>query len=351
MSSRVIIIGAGASYGHGVKGASQPPLGTGFFEGPIAKEILTDYSDFFGYLSSTLYLEDLSEIDIEELAETVQGSWELSVYDRQEIEAQFGISFCAGGPKMMLRGYIVDHVWLSTKWLSNASCPFHEELFKKMLSPNDAVISFNYDLIADVALKKLGLWSESSGYFGNQCFVRLLKPHGSLNWFKNSSDGSNRIEIAWLEDALRGARNSDDCDRTIIGVIPKIGAALDRDDHAIGFAEAAAIEPSYCLPLAVLPTSKKDFIELTFGQLATVWKQMKQIIKEASEVIAVGFSFRDRHFNQLLLESIKQRTEPLKLKLVCPSKVSEPGERLLSVPKLDVIRFKCTLEKYVESLE
>jgi len=351
MSMRVIILGAGASYGHGVKGESQPPLGTGFFEGQIATKIMKNYSGLIDYLSHTLYIEDLSKIDIEELAETVKGSWELNVYNRREIEEKFGTSFCAGGPPIMLRGYIVDYLFLSTQWLSYASCPFHEKLFTKMLAPDDVVINFNYDLIADVTLKRLGLWSETSERFKEPGSVHLIKPHGSLNYFKYSTDGSDRIQIASIDDALRGARESESCDRTFIGVIPKLGEALGRDDPARGFAEAAAIDPSYCLPLVVLPASKKDFIELAFGQMANAWKRIKNIIRDASEVIAIGFSFRDRHFNQLLLESINHRTEHLKMILVSPAKLSGPGERILSSPKLDVIQVMDTFEEYVGNLD
>lgn len=359
MRSRAIILGAGASHGHGVRGEPEPPLGTGFFQGPIADTVLEDYLDLTEYLRDTFQLTDLSGTDIEKLAEWVQGSWTLPIYEQQEIERRFGASFRAGGPPYMLRGYIVDHVWSATKWLARCSCPFHERLFRTTLSPGDTVIDFNYDLIADVTLKRLGFWDETVGYFERrppwsrkvQSIVRLLKPHGSLNWFKDNDfwDRLPSIHVAALDDALRGARDRESSNRAFIGIIPRLGSALARDDDSRGFAEAAAVDPSFLLPLAILPASKKDFAELAFGELKNVWQQIQQTIEGASDLIAVGYSFRDPHFNQVLLEGLRQRIEPLNFVVVSPSKLGEPGSQVFQSPKLVHTFFRGTLEDYLSS--
>ncbi len=78
----------------------------------------------------------------------------------------------------------------------NRHCIYHEKLFQ-MLSQEDTVISFNYDEIADYTLLNMEKLDERS--FSNLGFkgvyiakkyphsdpVRLIKLHGSLNWFYN----------------------------------------------------------------------------------------------------------------------------------------------------------------------
>lgn len=88
-------------------------------------------------------------------------------------------------------------------------CEFHNRL-AAALQPKDAVISFNYDCLMDVALKNYGgrRWDPSVGYGlritrGASAWrnwgpgrtattpIRLLKLHGSLNW--RGRDGSSLL--------------------------------------------------------------------------------------------------------------------------------------------------------------
>ena len=91
-------------------------------------------------------------------------------------------------------------------------CKYHRALVDA-LQPGDSIISFNYDCVIDDALRTYGdgKWSAKHGYhFGGivpkdwECWspntvvgpkktIRLLKLHGSLNWFPFSSP--DRVDL------------------------------------------------------------------------------------------------------------------------------------------------------------
>jgi hypothetical protein len=345
--SKIIILGAGASHGHGVQNELRPPLANGFFNDTVEKSILTQYSDLMNYLERTvgLTVNELGQTDVEQLSALIEGSWRMGIYDTQHILRRFGASFRAGGPPLMLQSYVIDQVFLSTRWLRSHSCPLHDKLFTVLLEHGGTVMTFNYDLIAEVSLKRLGMWNDSDGYFrttSSPSDVILLKPHGSLNWFKKSLGGVDSISAMSVEEAL--SRDG------FVAAIPKLGRALGREDKMRGFAEGAATDPTYSLPFAVLPTPSKDFKELSFGQLETVWRCISRAFEDAKEVIAIGFSFRDEHFNQILAESVSFRHEPLKMLIVTPSNLSQQASRLRTLPGLILSNFQGTLSDFVTTL-
>jgi hypothetical protein len=78
--------------------------------------------------------------------------------------------------------------------LPNCLCDYHAKLFS-LLEPDDVVVSFNYDEVADYTLHAIGRLTPRSldnlGFtdyvfpndsYSNEC-VRLLKVHGSMNWW------------------------------------------------------------------------------------------------------------------------------------------------------------------------
>src|SRR5882724_1588405 len=106
--------------------------------------------------------------------------------------------------------------------------PFPEtpllSLFIEQLAPDDAIITFNYDLVVETALYKRRLWNPSDGYglefkgtetvsesskFKTQ--ICLYKLHGSLNWDTSAVGLSyyyddNKPIFPGFEDKLRPSR-------------------------------------------------------------------------------------------------------------------------------------------------
>ena len=59
--SRVLILGAGASFGHGVLKEPRPPLSAGFFSHPLTVSLAGDYEDLFQYIRDTVGIDVLSK--------------------------------------------------------------------------------------------------------------------------------------------------------------------------------------------------------------------------------------------------------------------------------------------------
>jgi len=96
---------------------------------------------------------------------------------------------------------------------------FHQALFRR-LQPDDAIVSFNYDIVADQALSRMGevSWNPEVGYGVKATgkiekwrvadrteapdgeTVYLLKMHGSLNW-RESKDESIELTAAPFDPA------------------------------------------------------------------------------------------------------------------------------------------------------
>jgi hypothetical protein len=111
------------------------------------------------------------------------------------------------------------------------------------LRNGDAVISFNYDVLIDEALSRLGRgkWKADCGYglklvdgvdswsaaptpgpFPRKEYVRLLKPHGSLHWaVLDKTEKRLRLETdAYAERPAKGNIIPPTWDKTILGEWP-----------------------------------------------------------------------------------------------------------------------------------
>lgn len=350
---RVLILGAGASHGHGVKRAQRPPLARGFFEHRRFMELSKHYSPLLRYLADTagIDLSDTGDSEIEHVFSRVEPSWRLHVYEGdREAAIRFGEEFAWLTPLDMLRSLVVDIVHLSTQWLARKTCPHHDWLASHWLRKGDAVISFNYDLVMDRSLSQTGQWHESTGYgwhvatglprgSHDDSNLKLLKVHGSLNWFKSSisrtitrpsplwdagpssmsastDERRDVMEVVPVEDILSGKTPIvggapswlDFCRtstaRTEIGKQRLVDFMLNRTN----------LERS--MPHTAMPTPLKPLEDLQFGELKEVWKHAREATERSSEVVACGFSFRDQHFNQILADCSSVRKDPIELTLV-----------------------------------
>ena len=59
---------------------------------------------------------------------------------------------------------------------------------------------------------------------------------------------------------------------------------------------------------------------MLFGELNLLWKHINQKLLLIDEILAIGFSFRDEHFNQLLIETSLKREKPHKINIVIRNK-------------------------------
>lgn len=204
---KVIILGAGASFGADVEAA--PPVMSAFVRTGrgIARFNYAPLWTFLEHIGYPLDSIESGNPNLEELFTVLQtistGIWYTS---RDDYWDSVGEDFARMRPVDLLLSFIVEILDVPSVSACRNPCLYHRKLFSE-LQPGDTIISFNYDLIADTALRKEVYWDEAGGYgfscisrikeldskglfdTGMRCDILLLKPHGSLNW---------RLQNEWL---------------------------------------------------------------------------------------------------------------------------------------------------------
>jgi hypothetical protein len=173
-----------------------------------------------------------------------------------------------------------------------------------ILTPQDAVITFNYDVSLDRELCRSGKWSVLTGYgfvIGQPTTspsCKLLKLHGSTNW------------IAQLFGGLQGVGTISP-DELLLGVRPVIPDPemiyLDTDLVDRGFRNGAYFAPSLIMPAANKkfgPPEWEDFWD-------SLWFQAEKAIAASNEVHIIGYSLpeHDNRARELLLRKMSCETE------------------------------------------
>lgn len=210
----VVVLGAGASRGASFVSDAQvlPPLDTDFF-------------DQAQRMSRKLTMADKNLIEFIHNEFGLSGFPTLETFFTQ-IEAvdQFHHVFnIKGRVSQKFSGHLttlrrlIPRVFLEA--FDSRECTFHRRL-AGALRANDVVLSFNYDCLMDEALRREGgkRWRAETGYGfavseGHELWdsppevgppyrnpIRLLKPHGSLNWAL-SKDNKVRLVPAYDAEA------------------------------------------------------------------------------------------------------------------------------------------------------
>jgi hypothetical protein len=205
-----------------------------------------------------------------------------------------------------------------------------KRLVARMQPQNSAIISFNYDVVVDIALAKradtffdfrranlevlgegtpldidyavnftnLPPGSTSTGRF------QLLKLHGSFNWVMSALSGN--LYFGGLQKSV-GA---------IMDYQASLGhqqqRAADRVGDIFGFfdqrsnmpdpeAEIEALEP-----VLITPTHLKD---LRNYHLSTIWRAAEEVLRRASRITFIGYSLPgdDLHIKYLFKRAIETR--------------------------------------------
>lgn len=348
--AKVLILGAGASHGHGVKSEIRPPLAKGFFDAREYLPVLNTYEPLIKYIKQNTSFDSNDDcLDIEDVFSQIEPLWRLhglKDMDFDTIRKLFGEPFLYISPPVLLHALIVDMITVTTWWLTKGTCPYHSFIAKNWLGEGDTVISFNYDLLMDLALLRNNVWHPSTGYGWwnpnvisskkdeEASKITLLKLHGSVNWYRSKtirfqdfdSDSEEHIKVISPEDALRGVWGQDDKYanqesprlriRNLDGLqahaefkgMPEFTEAWNEEAIRKGYWENSFKE---LLPLLVLPTPYKSLQDMAFAELSELWHKARSALQESEIVVASGFSFRDIHFNQFIRQAAKLRDSPL----------------------------------------
>lgn len=145
------------------------------------------------------------------------------------------------------------------------------DLVHQMKQENAQIISFNWDLVLDELLFGDDLTGACYGFGANGGRVRLIKPHGSLNWYEHQTGQHLKAESKFH---LTGKGNS--------------------RVHAFRRYRAPASSRRIYMPLIIPPVYAKQFEGDAFRHL---WQETVSVISTASEVRFLGYSMAPADFH------------------------------------------------------
>ncbi|QRY67966.1 hypothetical protein JVX98_27085 [Ensifer sp. PDNC004] len=133
------------------------------------------------------------------------------------------------------------------------------------------IISFNWDLVLDELLFGSTLDRRDYGFGARKPGPRLIKPHGSLNWFEYSTGRHLNADKKVL---LTG-----EGERAIYAFKPYRAPHSTRREY---------------MPLIIPPVFNKEFAGRHFQ---TLWRKSVSILSSASDVRFLGYSLADADFH------------------------------------------------------
>jgi len=225
-----------------------------------------------------------------------------------------------------LKSTLLRHLGLllcdrTTSACSSNSIEIVKRFVRKVNEEESTIISFNWDLLIEVAAKDLNL---AVTYGGKTCGdIRIAKPHGSLNLaeesrqhFEKAAQNSinvHNVYIDWQENDTVIIRASDPCD-----------------------AASRTLYPFGTHPL-VEPTARKSY---SSKWIQLQWRRALDIVRTAQEIIVLGYSLPDSDFRPRILLQLAgfNRNEEVQLKLVDPraAQILDRYKRFLAF-KVDTI--------------
>ena len=173
-----------------------------------------------------------------------------------------------------------------------------------------AIITTNYDLLTEMAFKKIGLAADYgfkySSYLDDEYSqvssddaldtgpskIPVLKLHGSVNWFHDGDWEAIKVE------------------RRIVAV------GSFKDQHLVPFAMAGNFVPKMS-PVIVPPSFLKPDLSRTLNQ---IWSQAAKHISESTHIVFVGYSFpaSDVEMKYFLARALTENTFLRKIMIVSP---------------------------------
>lgn len=185
-------------------------------------------------------------------------------------------------------------------------------LVQHHIREGDAIVTFNYDLAVERALRIAGLWEIGDGYgfaLGDgitpSSKVKVLKLHGSTSWLGLIFGGS--LGFSQVSSAL-GARPVllRASDFNYLGY-----SNLVRDPLGVGISRTGGE------PALILPTLHKNFFyQTSFGHewepfWNNIWGQAEEALQLSKRIVIIGYSMpeADERARQLLLRRSNPNAE------------------------------------------
>lgn len=185
----------------------------------------------------------------------------------------------------------------------------YDKFAAEVLMPGDAVITFNYDVALDRAMKRSGKWTIRDGYAFEierlalqHSTCTLLKLHGSTNW---------RGEL------FGGVEGFGQWNGPSLGERPVIDQAEFEYLGYDGMSDAGCHNGRVRIESLIMPTANKKFYKQTSLGLEwlefwdSLWDQAGYALRMSDEIYIVGYSLPeyDTRARELLARGISENAQ------------------------------------------
>jgi hypothetical protein len=174
---------------------------------------------------------------------------------------------------------------------------FHEHHVRS----RDAIVSFNYDTVFERSLPGAVQWAYA-GIENSTSKLRVLKPHGSINWERRSGS-IRRVSKAATPIIVAP---------THLKFIQSSGTA----DGTSGYLDDAV-------------------------EVRTVWEEMEREMRAARTLVFIGYSFpvADLYFSSVLRTALSGRDNPSAVVVVNPDAVSIAQRLSMRFPLRQLVKY------------
>jgi len=173
---------------------------------------------------------------------------------------------------------LIEYIHKSLSFISYYCNSNNYKFLSEYITRNGGnIISFNWDILFEEAMIATGKWTPKDGYginfndiiYKNEKDKRkgilseinsnnfMLKPHGSINWYSKDDKTNDQILFIQLNPNLRSGN----------------------------FCLLKRYEKGYYSSIVPPGIKRKSFPK--------TWNKMKNLLEQADEIIAIGFSFND----------------------------------------------------------
>lgn len=289
MSDDVYILGAGASVESGA------PLMNNFLD--VAEDLLrqgafdTDGDKInlvFDLISELQIVHSKAQLDINNI-ESLFGAIEMGIIlgrmtEKSSTVGKYKEALMSLISKTLVKSMAFPFVMKPgvtniPAFSSSKSYNLFVDLIAEMNVLNSSVLTFNYDLGMDLALafKNLkidyGLRNKDAGF-------KLLKLHGSINWYTNGNDSKKEIKYLSIEDTSRYVQQ--------IYYLRNYKPGVDYTFDINNYLNLHGANESQDLELVIVPPTwnKTEY----HGQLANVWGVAADELSKAKNIYILGYS-------------------------------------------------------------
>ncbi len=325
---RVFVLGAGASSHAGY---------------PLAAEMGNSLAAWV----DTLPTENQHRICLEQIAEAYGTLADFEAILADLMTCPLGSKAAAlGARRPLLLANLKEAIRSHFDAIRSASAPLYDEL-ARILRQGDTIITFNYDLGIERALRKAEIWNLERGYGfslsnAQPSAVEVLKLHGSTNWRALAFGGKTGFFVASFNSLG---------DRPVL--------YFRSDLEYLGYPDfvdplCSGIQKAVCLPAMILPALPKLFYFATsFGQewkdfWDGLWRRAERAIKNADELVIIGYSLpvADQRAKDLLL---KTSNKAVHLTICCHSATTRIEQEFHSHGFTKIVTDAPTFEGFLDA--